>query len=105
MQKSELIESFCHTLSRRTVSLLNVARVKHKKKKYIYKYVTKLNINALTTDAPGVSIGGILSQGKISKDKHRVYTLRSLNYCTDRKPMVENTIFNVKPEPLEIFAS
>ena len=35
----------------------------------------------MTTDAPGFAIGGILSQGKIVKDKPIAYTFRSLNDC------------------------
>ena len=35
----------------------------------------------LTTDASGFAIGGILSQGKIGKDKPIAYTSRSLNDC------------------------
>ena len=35
----------------------------------------------LTTYASGFSIGGILSQGKIGKDKPIAYTSRSLNDC------------------------
>ena len=34
-----------------------------------------------TTDASGFAIGGILSQGKIAKDKPIAYTSRSLNDC------------------------
>ena len=35
----------------------------------------------MTTDASGFAIGGILSQGKIGKDKPIAYTCRSLNDC------------------------
>ena len=35
----------------------------------------------LTTNASGFVIGGILSQGKIGKDKPIAYTSRSLNDC------------------------
>ena len=45
------------------------------------KIIIKAGILILTTDASGFAIGGILSQGKIGKDKLIAHTSRSLNDC------------------------
>ena len=44
----------------------------------------------LTTDVSGFAIGGILSQGKIGKDKSIAYTSRSLNNCERKYDTYEN---------------
>ena len=48
-----------------------------------------------TTDASGFAVGGILSQGKVGKDKHITYTFRSLNYCERKYDTYEKEAFAV----------